>query len=52
MSENVAIVGVGCTGFSPLTPEVSYKQLMYKAVVRAYEDADVNPRRDSKAMGQ
>ena len=32
MSNRVAIVGVGYTGFRPLTPEVSYKELMYEAV--------------------
>jgi hypothetical protein len=26
MSEQVAIVGVGYSGFSPLTPELSYKE--------------------------
>ena len=46
MSNRVAIVGVGYTGFRSLTPEVSYKELMYEAAVRAYEDAGVNPRRD------
>jgi acetyl-CoA C-acetyltransferase len=34
MSE-VAIVGVGCAGFKPITPELSYKELMYEAAVRA-----------------
>ncbi|MDH7485967.1 MAG: acetyl-CoA acetyltransferase [Anaerolineae bacterium] len=46
MSNRVAIVGIGYTGFRPLTPEVSYKELMYEAAVRAYEDAGINPRRD------
>ncbi len=50
MSNRVAIVGVGCTGFSPLTPEVSYKEIMYEAAVRAYEDAGVNPRRDVQSF--
>jgi acetyl-CoA C-acetyltransferase len=39
-------VGIGCTGFWPLSPEVSYKELMHEAAVRAYEDAGVDPRRD------
>lgn len=26
-----AIVGVGCTGFRSITPEVSYKELMFEA---------------------
>jgi len=46
MSRNVAIVGIGYTGFRPLTPEVSYKELMYEAAVKAYEDAGIDPRRD------
>jgi acetyl-CoA C-acetyltransferase len=42
----VAIVGIGSTGFRPLTPEFSYKELMFEAAARAYQDADVDPRRD------
>jgi len=41
-----AIVGVGCTGFRSTMPEVSYKELMFEAATRAYEDAGVDPRRD------
>lgn len=46
MTKRVAIVGIGSTGFSPLTPELSYKELMYEAAVRAYEDAGIDPRGD------
>jgi acetyl-CoA C-acetyltransferase len=46
MSRSVAIVGIGTTGFRPLTPEISYKEMMYEAAVKAYEDAGLNPRRD------
>jgi acetyl-CoA C-acetyltransferase len=46
MSRNVAIVGIGFTGSQPLTPSVSYKELMYEAAVKAYEDAGIDPRRD------
>ncbi|MEW6717525.1 MAG: acetyl-CoA acetyltransferase [Chloroflexota bacterium] len=46
MNERVAIVGVGWIGFRPTTPELSYKELMYEAAVRAYNDAGVDPRRD------
>ncbi|MEM3638916.1 MAG: thiolase domain-containing protein, partial [Candidatus Micrarchaeaceae archaeon] len=43
----VAIVGVGCVGFRPVTPELSYKELMFEAAVKAYEDAGgINPRED------
>jgi len=50
MSSEVAIVGVGYTGFRPLTPEVSYKELMYEAAVKAYDDAGVDPRRDVESF--
>ena len=35
----VAIVGVGCTGFKSVAPDVSYKELMFEAATRAYQDA-------------
>ena len=50
MKKEVAIVGVGCVGFQPVTPELSYKEIMFEAAVRAYEDAGVNPRRDIDAF--
>ncbi len=50
MNERVAIVGVGWAGFRPATPELSYKELMYDAAVRAYTDAGVNPRRDVESF--
>jgi acetyl-CoA acetyltransferase len=46
MSREVAIIGAGYTGFRALTPEVSYKELMYEAAVKAYDDAGVDPRSD------
>lgn len=46
MHERVAIVGVGCTGFRPITPEQSYKEMVYEAAMRAYNDAGVDPRSD------
>ena len=46
MNERVAIVGVGWAGYRPVTPEVSYKELIYEAAVRAYADAGVDPRSD------
>jgi len=45
MSE-VAIVGIGCVGFRPITPELSFKELMFEAAQKAYEDAGINPRKD------
>lgn len=50
MNERVAIVGVGWSGFRPVTPELSYKELMYAAAVRAYSDAGVDPRRDIESF--
>jgi len=46
MGSRVAIVGVGWTGFRPVSPEASYKELMYEAAARAYADAGIDPRRD------
>ncbi|UCH04743.1 MAG: acetyl-CoA acetyltransferase [Candidatus Thorarchaeota archaeon] len=42
----VAIVGVGHTHFNSITPDVSFKEQMFEAAVKAYEDAGVNPRKD------
>jgi acetyl-CoA C-acetyltransferase len=48
---DVAIVGIGCTGFKCVTPEVSYKEMMFEAATRAYEDAgNINPRKDVDAF--
>jgi acetyl-CoA C-acetyltransferase len=50
MNERVAIVGIGWSGFRPKTPDLSYKELMYEAAVRAYADARVDPRRDIESF--
>jgi acetyl-CoA C-acetyltransferase len=50
MPKEVAIIGVGYAGFRALTPEVSYKEFMYEAAVKAYEDAGVDPRRDIESF--
>lgn len=50
MQERVAIIGVGWTGFRPLSPEQSYKEMIYEAAVRAYADAGVDPRRDIQSF--
>jgi acetyl-CoA C-acetyltransferase len=42
---------MGYTGFSPLTLELPYKEFIYEAAVRAYEDAGVNPHRDIQSDG-
>ncbi len=46
MDRKVAIIGIGATQFRSLTSDVSYKELMFEAAVKAYEDAGINPRRD------
>jgi acetyl-CoA C-acetyltransferase len=47
---NVAIVGIGMTPLRPTTPELSYKELIYEAAAKAYEDAGVDPRRDIESF--
>jgi acetyl-CoA C-acetyltransferase len=46
MKKNVAVVGIGNTAFRPKTDEYSWKELMYEAASRAYDDAGLNARRD------
>lgn len=46
MTEKVAIVGIGQTQFKTISPDVSYKEMMYDAAVKAYKDAGINPRKD------
>uniref|UniRef100_A0A7J2TGE7 Thiolase domain-containing protein n=1 Tax=Archaeoglobus fulgidus TaxID=2234 RepID=A0A7J2TGE7_ARCFL len=41
-----AVVGVGYAGFNANTPDLSWKEIMYEAAVRAYEDAGIDPRKD------
>jgi len=50
MNREVAIVGVGYTVCRPITPDLSYKELMFEAAVKAYEDAGVDPRRDIQSF--
>ncbi|MEO0025524.1 MAG: acetyl-CoA acetyltransferase [candidate division WOR-3 bacterium] len=46
MKPKVAIIGIGATPFRSITPDVSYKELMYEAAVKAYHDAGIDPRKD------
>lgn len=46
MRENVAIVGIGQTQLRTVSPDVSYKEMMFEAAVKAYTDAGINPRKD------
>ncbi len=50
MREKVAITGVGWSGFRPITTDKSYKELMYEAAVKAYEDSRVDPRKDIQSF--
>lgn len=50
MMNRVAVIGVGWSGFRQATPEFSYKELMYEAALRAYDDAGVDPLRDVESF--
>jgi acetyl-CoA C-acetyltransferase len=47
----VAIVGMGYSGFYAPSPDLSFREMIFKAAQRAYEDAgNINPRRDVDAF--
>lgn len=46
MTTKVAIVGVGYTVPRPLTPDVSYKEMIYEAAVKSYHEANLASHRD------
>jgi len=46
MAERVGVVGVGFEGFSPKTSGLSTRELMFEASSKAYEDAQLDPRRE------
>lgn len=50
MNGHVAIIGVGWSGFRPSTPDLSYKELIYSAAMRAYRDAGVDPRKEIQSF--
>ncbi|WP_243674746.1 hypothetical protein [Vulcanisaeta distributa] len=52
MSRRVAIIGgVGWYGFRPVVEEASFREMMFEAATRAYEDAGgLNPRTDVDAF--
>jgi acetyl-CoA C-acetyltransferase len=37
---------VGWAGYTPTSPDLSYKELTYEAAVKAYADAGIDPRKD------
>ncbi|MBW2618594.1 MAG: acetyl-CoA acetyltransferase, partial [Deltaproteobacteria bacterium] len=44
MKREIAIIGVGTTGFRATTPDVSFRELTYEAAKKAYWDAGVEPK--------
>jgi acetyl-CoA C-acetyltransferase len=45
--DRIAVLGVGWYGFRPTTPETSFREMVFEAAARAYEDAGgINPRSD------
>ncbi len=39
MSKRVAIVGIGCSGFRTTSTDLSYREMIFEAATRCYEDA-------------
>ncbi len=50
MTARVAVIGVGMTQLRSITPDLSYKEMMFEAAVKAYNDAGVDPRRDVQSF--
>ena len=46
MSRKVCVIGIGYTDFNSMTPDVQWKEIMYEACNKAYQDAGINPRKD------
>jgi acetyl-CoA C-acetyltransferase len=44
MTERIAIVGAGTTGYRATSSDVSYREVTYEAAVKAYHDAGIEPR--------
>ncbi len=44
MPSQVAIVGVGSTALRPVSPDVSFREMIYEAAVKAYADAGIGPK--------
>ena len=43
MQERVAIVGIGYTPFRPVSPDLSFREMIFEAAVKAYTDAGIEP---------
>lgn len=44
MNSKVAIVGAGYTTLRAVSPEASFREMIFEAAVRAYEDAGITPK--------
>ena len=44
MENQVVIVGVGLTPLRPVSPDLSFREMIFEAATRAYADAGVTPR--------
>jgi acetyl-CoA C-acetyltransferase len=44
MTKEIAIIGIGTTGFRATTPDLSFRELTYEAAKKAYMDAGVEPK--------
>jgi len=50
MTIRVAVIGVGMTQLRSVTPDLSYKEMMFEAAIKAYNDAGVDPRKDVQSF--
>ncbi|MGD8985268.1 MAG: hypothetical protein PVI53_14660, partial [Desulfobacteraceae bacterium] len=44
MTKEIAVIGIGTTGFRATTPDLSFRELTYEAAKKAYMDAGVEPK--------
>jgi acetyl-CoA C-acetyltransferase len=44
MNQEIAVIGVGTTGFRATTPDLSFRELTYEAAKKAYLDAGIEPK--------
>ncbi len=51
MNGKVAVVGAGFTPLRPLSPEVSFRELIFEAAVRAYQDAGITHQQIDSVVG-
>lgn len=50
MARRVAIVSMGWSGFKPAVGELSFREMMFEAALRAYDAIDLDPRSDVDAF--